>query len=944
MRIFISYGRQDAAELAARLAAWLRSQGYEPWLDVENGVPIGAPYDIRIETGITESELMIALLSPWSLRPEGFCRNELLYAQWLRKPIIPVRIAPIIPPIQIITLSFVDACTDPLGAFAKLPAIIEQVARTGRMPLQDWPAARPGGEWWSAHRPLDFQEELARHGGTFVGRTWLFARIEQWLKQPSSRLLFLTADAGVGKSALVAQLTARFNVRGVHFCSRSNIETCRPVAWLAGLIYQLSAQFAAYRNRIEQSDAPNWADPPDSLFRTLVADPLRACQAELEVSEPWVFVIDGLDESLAVAEPTLAQLLANSAGRIPSWLRFIVTSRPDQDLVAKFRVDGVRHYHLDAEGKENREDLQAYVQRRVQEIQAEADAVPKVSGVAAGNFLFAKMTLEALGSTDPDASLSLEDIGALPANLGGLYYAMFDKRFADPGTYEKGVLPLLNCLIAARGPVPEQLLLKGAGTDEHGARKGLRELSQFLTRGGAGVQVFHQSLADWLNDAGLSARFAASAADGHRRLAEAGWQEYQAGVDRMSSYSLVHLPTHLAEADRWDKLLELVSRPQLDLIARWVERGEGNQGLACLPGLIRYLEEHNGQPETSAGFATQLARIYSIRGKYDEAEKWLEQALPRTSWRRGRRVRAVALHELGSLHLYRRQPGEAERLYSRALRLCRWGIPAHHDEVAANLVGLATVANATYRFRWGTRLAGRAIREARGAGDLRHVIAAWRLIGAASKMLGRYAEAEAHLQTGLRLSESCGAQLERARLLLLRGHLLYDLAVLEEVQPSKAKPLFEEALAVAERIHDLFCTLDARMGLGLCALAAGATVEAEKHYQVVREYLPTDCHSDLAGGLVIGLAAVAHQRGEWPAAEALYESLLQPEGERGDRSARSKACVGLGAIAWHSGRRDEAERAWEQALRIAATISPARQRLAEHSIRLCQADARVVPR
>ncbi len=99
MRVFISYGRQgEAATFAARMAAWLREQGHAPWLDVENGIPIGTPFDQRIELGIEESEMLLALLSEWSLRPESFCRNEFLCAQALQVPIIPIRVEDVIPP------------------------------------------------------------------------------------------------------------------------------------------------------------------------------------------------------------------------------------------------------------------------------------------------------------------------------------------------------------------------------------------------------------------------------------------------------------------------------------------------------------------------------------------------------------------------------------------------------------------------------------------------------------------------------------------------------------------------------------------------------------------------------------------------------------------------------------------------------------------------------
>lgn len=950
VRIFISYGRRDAAELAVTLAKWLRSQGHEPWLDVEKGIPIGAPFDIRIEMGVSGSNLLIALLSPWSLRPESFCRNEILFAQAMSIPVIPVRVADVVPPIQIISLNYVDACADPEVGFEKLPPIIEDVARTGRMPLRDWVFTPPNRAWWAAYQPLDFQEELARHGGTFVGREWLFAQIRAWVADPASRLILLTADAGLGKSALAAQMTVRLNVRGVHFCSRSNIESCRPTAWLAGLIYQLAAQFTPYRDRIEQFNPPNWEDPAESLFRTLIADPLRACQAELGVEEPWVLVIDGLDESVAAAGEGLKDLLAHSAERLPDWLCLLVTSRPDQALIATFNIAGVRHHHLDAQHDRNQQDLTAYIARCIERTTAERnipnrpDTVSRLAELAAGNFLFAKMTLSALSSPDPKTRLTLDAIGALPANLGGLYHTMFAKRFQDRTGYEREVLPLLDCLIAAQGPVPEDVLVKATGLDEHTGHRGLRLLSQFLSRSGANVRVFHQSLAEWLSAPDHSAEFAVSLQNGHLRLADACWEEYQAGAARMSAYSVAHLPIHLAEAGRWQNLLELVTCAELSLLTLWVEGGEGDIGLTCLTGIIGYLEKKHLQAVTSAGLATQVARIYSIRGRYDEAEKWLKHALARTSWLRGRRVRAVALHELGSLYLYRAQWTHARRYYRQALRLCRWGFPVYEDEAAANLIGLATVASMRYRFHAATRLAASAIREAKRGADARHVIAGERLIGAACKALGHYTEAESHIQTATDLAQTCGAYLETAKLVVLHAYLYYDLALLREEMPTKAKNLFQHALAEAERICSLFSILEAKMGLGWCALATGATQEAATFFDGLEAAIPPGRHPELMAGLTLGLAALAHQRGEFDTAAASYERVFELGGEQDNRSSWCKAYVGVGAIHWHLGRREQAQATWRRALRLAGRISHARQELAKHSIRLCQRDPSTVPR
>jgi len=626
MRIFISYGRGDALEFAHKLAAWLKAEGLTPWLDVDEGIPIGSPFDIRIELGIEGSDLLIAVLSPWSLRPEGFCRNELLFAQAKKRPIIPVRIADVTPPIQIISLNYLDACANPDGIFGELSKVIQQVAKSGQMTLHDWPALTTGLPWWADRRQLSFEEELARHGNSFTGREWLFAQIREWAAQPDSRLLLVTAEAGFGKSAISAQLTTRLNVRGVHFCSRSQVESCKTAAWLAGLAYQLAAQFPAYRDKLDLS-APDWNQPGESLFRALIAEPLRELTGHSTVEEPWVFVVDGLDESVAEAGRALADLLTDSAERIPDWLRIIVTSRPDENIIAQFKRDGVMSKHLDAEGTPNFADVTHYISERVAGLEhtgvidRQFGTVDRLAHVAHGNFLFAKLTLDSLMDSDAACRLSLDEMGSLPSKLGGLYHAMFRKRFRDADAYDREILPLLDCLISARGPLPKDLLSAASGLDARAFQRGLRALSQFLGSSASGYRVFHQSLADWLYDETASGEFAASLPEGRKNLTAACWATYQQDPGRMPAYALLHSAIHLAESGRWDDLCQILT--DLLFIQAKCEAGlvhdlvrDYNIALAALP---EFREENEF-----------LAKRDAAMLAYNEALR--EYATARTDW------------------------------------------------------------------------------------------------------------------------------------------------------------------------------------------------------------------------------------------------------------------------------------------------------------------------
>ncbi len=92
LKIFISYAREDARDLAQRLTQDLRALGYNVWLDV-SAIPGGADWERDIENAIESSELMLALLSHGSYASD-ICRSEQSRAIRKGKRIIPLLVQP----------------------------------------------------------------------------------------------------------------------------------------------------------------------------------------------------------------------------------------------------------------------------------------------------------------------------------------------------------------------------------------------------------------------------------------------------------------------------------------------------------------------------------------------------------------------------------------------------------------------------------------------------------------------------------------------------------------------------------------------------------------------------------------------------------------------------------------------------------------------------------
>lgn len=951
MRVFISYGKKDSFDFAEGLAKWLEEQGFEPWLDRKDGISPGEPFDIRIEQGISNSQLLIALISPWSVRQESYCRNEWLYAQYLDKPIIPIRLADINPPLVIINLHYEDEFNDPEKIFKKLLPVLKEVQETGKPRYRDWMQQEDGKQWWARREKLNFEKELIKYGDSFIGRRWLFKKLEKWVADGKTQMAFITADTGLGKSAIAAQLVTKLNVRSVHFCLSSNIKTCEPEEWIRELIYQLAAQFDVYRQKIENpSNEPKKGASAEHIFTTLIVEPLSEIENEINPEEPWVFVIDSLDESLSTAGDAMVKFLSEKVvNNLPPWIKIITTSRPDKSIISRFSIEGVEHLVIKASDNNNITDVFDYVEKRLNnlvpdnKLQETTNIVEQIAAAANGNFQYIKVLLDNLEIDRDLFDLSHDKISRFPKNLSGLYDRIFRNRFKDLDNYYNNLIPIINCLIASKEPLDKQILIKSSNLDNQHIGKGLLALSQFLNDTESGYRFFHQSIMDWLSDINLSADFFASREEGQQMLAKYCFNDYLKDYSRMSTYSKKYIAIHLAESEQWEELLMVIEDTRLGFLKQWTEGIRSNIGVICLEGAISYLSSGNKNKILLAGIATQLARIYSLKGNYDKAKVLLEIATTNSSLLRGRRIKAVALHELGSLSLYNYDHINALRQYKKALRLCDYGRKRYHDEAASNLIGLATVHFATYQNHKAIKLSVKAIKRANKAGSVIIIISAERMLGAAYKSLGDYQKASTHLSNALNMSALIGEEVEKYRILLWKGWLALDTAAIELKEESKARPLFEEALELAKAYSDHYYITEALLSLGWTFLKEKNPDKASLYIDQAFKGMKYDAHPGIEVSFDAWQVALYFIQGEYQKAIESGLKTIQACVRHDIRSWHIRILIILGSIYWHKGDLDEANKLFMEALRVSRSISDRRYNLATSGIQMCKENINWVP-
>jgi hypothetical protein len=196
------------------------------------------------------------------------------------------------------------------------------------------------------------------HPGT---RKWLLKRVDEFVgNEQKSRMLLLTAGPGFGKSVFAADVCEEFQKKGklaaCHFCDFSNPVLRDPMTMLQSLASQMCENVAGFKEKLlDQLKRPH----PEvrnlkSAFTIFLQNPLD----ELELEEPSLIVIDGLDESEEDDKKEIVDLITDYFPDLPQCIKVLVTSRP---VISLGKVSGVQKIDIAIDDTDNTFDLKLYL-------------------------------------------------------------------------------------------------------------------------------------------------------------------------------------------------------------------------------------------------------------------------------------------------------------------------------------------------------------------------------------------------------------------------------------------------------------------------------------------------------------------------------------------------------------------------------------------------------
>ena len=367
---------------------------------------------------------------------------------------------------------------------------------------------------------IETLKNVRNHADRYVEGTRLsfFSAVESWLNDRSSpnRVMVISGSAGMGKSVISAVICEKMQdagrLAGSHFCQHDRARHRNPKVMLQSLASQLCDILPEYKKALVEKLSRNLGVEINNmevkdLFEVLFEEPLASLT---DSSLAYLMVIDGLDESEFQGRNELLEVIANYFQRLPSWIRFLVTTRPEINITENLK--NLHPLQLDPNVEENVKDIYLFFEKQIghllqsehQEIVLRA-LVQKSEGV----MLYAHYLADFIKKELPALTSELLD-SILPSGISSVYELFFKRLETELRTelsvMEEPFFTFLSAVAASREPLPlgfvSKLLLPGKSTPaaHRKVKAAISCVSALLPVQDGCIHFFHKSVKDWLID------------------------------------------------------------------------------------------------------------------------------------------------------------------------------------------------------------------------------------------------------------------------------------------------------------------------------------------------------------------------------------------------------------------------------------------------------------
>ncbi|KAG8740699.1 hypothetical protein FRC11_000129, partial [Ceratobasidium sp. 423] len=358
-----------------------------------------------------------------------------------------------------------------------------------------------------------------RRGCTEGTRIGVLDGLDEWVDAVPSPIYWMNGMAGTGKTTIASTFCERVERRKLlaasFFCSRSSAE-CRNVT---RIVPTIAYQLAQYSTPFQSALCEILGQNPDigskntlRQFEQLLKEPLL--QVKDAIPGNLVVVIDALDEcDDRTGVKLVLDTLFRHAAQVP--LRFLVTSRPEQEIFGKMSAYAesreVVHLH-DIEKSLVRADIELYLTEQLKSISPSQGEIEQLAQRSGTLFIYAATLVRYIfgkRSIDPPKRLRAvlkmrRESTKKHTQIDALYAAVLKSALSEDGLgadEAEGIRVVLWTVLLAQEPISVETIAKLADIDDsQRVVHALQPLRSVLHQSGETglVSTLHASFPDFM--------------------------------------------------------------------------------------------------------------------------------------------------------------------------------------------------------------------------------------------------------------------------------------------------------------------------------------------------------------------------------------------------------------------------------------------------------------
>ena len=341
-------------------------------------------------------------------------------------------------------------------------------------------------------------------------------RIDEWVNtEEHPNVLLLIGAAGTGKSTIATTVAGKYQRRGQLGC---HIFLVRGSSDPENVLESIAYSLAVYSQSIAESLVNQLKNKgnlgPSNLntkFGILLQDSLSAVAAD--VGSPILIVLDALDEcGTPETRQGLINALQHGLPSLPSNFRFLVTSRPEGDLLPfiSLPLPRVHTLELDRKVEENKLDVYTYIKHELEILRSSPvfvipqdwrwdEGVQSLADSADGLFIWASTAIKFISENKPGRFGRLKNLveNRDTLDLNELYATILKNAFKWDKEVEGTFVGIFSFILFNKSPLSDEAINGILGVDT--ASEFLSYLQSVVVyEPGNPVTIRHASFYDYL--------------------------------------------------------------------------------------------------------------------------------------------------------------------------------------------------------------------------------------------------------------------------------------------------------------------------------------------------------------------------------------------------------------------------------------------------------------